>query len=212
MLSVCGLPEPSAFDQLSSWTRYLYGRSGLLAAEIYRPMAEVMAQPQMKAKAEEIFRAVERAGREIVENSSVSPETMAVITQDLMDDPESFMVNNGNLMWKTCINEKVTPMEGYLNVMSFGFNPGAAGDLRAVYQFVFTGSIEGTCNFKIADGKIHSSLGPAEKPDITVTAPFELWMDILTKKADGQQMFMEQKYAVQGDLNLLLRMSEVFGA
>jgi predicted lipid carrier protein YhbT len=36
-------------------------------------------------------------------------------------------------------------------------------------------------------------------------------MDIMTGKADGQQMFMEQKYTVDGDLNLLLRMNELFG-
>ncbi|HVN72206.1 MAG TPA: SCP2 sterol-binding domain-containing protein [Desulfomonilia bacterium] len=226
MLSVCGFPELSAFDQLSSWARYVFGRSGLLAAEIYRPMAEVMAQPQMKAKAVEIFDAVEMAGREIVENGFVSPGTMAVITQDLMDDPECFLQHSGNLMWKTCIEEKVTPkefaernmlprpdsVEGYLNVLSFGFNAAAAKDLKAVYQFAFTGGKETTCHFSIAGGKIRTASGPAEKPDITITAPFDLWMDIMTKKADGQQMFLEQKYAVQGDLNLLLRMNELFGA
>jgi putative NADPH-quinone reductase len=228
MLSVCGFPELSAFGQLSSWARYVFGRSGHLAAEIYRPMAEVMAQPQakMKAKALEILRAVEKAGREIVKNGSVSAATMAVITQDLMEDPECFLQHSGNLMWKTCIDEKVTPKEfaeknmtprpdsidGYLDVMSFGFNAAAAKDLKAVYQFAFTGGPEGTCHFSIADGKIRPSSGPAEKPDITITAPFDLWMDIVTKKADGQQMFLEQKYTVEGDLNLLLRMNELFGA
>jgi predicted lipid carrier protein YhbT len=36
-------------------------------------------------------------------------------------------------------------------------------------------------------------------------------MDIMTRKADGQQMFMEQKYTVSGDLSLLLRMNQLFG-
>jgi hypothetical protein len=36
-------------------------------------------------------------------------------------------------------------------------------------------------------------------------------MDIMTGKADGQQMFMEQKYKVIGDLSLLLRMNQLFG-
>ncbi len=226
MLSVCGFPELSAFDQLSSWARYVFGRSGLLTAEIYRPMAEVMAQPQMKGKAWEILAAVERAGQQIVESGSISSETMAAITQDLMEDPECFLQHSGNLMWKTCIDEKMTPkefgeknmvprpdsVEGYLNVMSFGFNASAAKDLQAVYQFAFTGSTEGICHFNIADGKIRYSSGPAEKPDIIITAPFDLWMDIITRKADGQQMFLEQKYTIQGDMNLLLRMNELFGA
>jgi len=50
-----------------------------------------------------------------------------------------------------------------------------------------------------------------ENPSITIETPFDLWMDIMTKKADGQQMFMEQKYKVSGDLLLLMRISQIFG-
>ena len=35
--------------------------------------------------------------------------------------------------------------------------------------------------------------GAAEKPGLTVESLFEVWMDITTGKADGQQMFMQQK-------------------
>ena len=36
-------------------------------------------------------------------------------------------------------------------------------------------------------------------------------MDIVTGKADGQQMFLEQKVKVDGDVSLLMRMNEFFG-
>jgi len=36
-------------------------------------------------------------------------------------------------------------------------------------------------------------------------------MDILTGKAEGQQMFLDQKYAVEGDLALLMQMEQLFG-
>jgi len=36
-------------------------------------------------------------------------------------------------------------------------------------------------------------------------------MNVMTGKADGQEMFMAQKYKVQGDLSLLMRMSQIFG-
>jgi multimeric flavodoxin WrbA len=45
----------------------------------------------------------------------------------------------------------------------------------------------------------------------TVNAPFEIWMDIMTKKADGQQLFMEQKYTVEGDWELLMQLDQLFG-
>jgi predicted lipid carrier protein YhbT len=31
-------------------------------------------------------------------------------------------------------------------------------------------------------------------------------MDIMTRKADGQQMFMEQKYKVNGDISLMIQL------
>ena len=54
-------------------------------------------------------------------------------------------------------------------------------------------------------------MGRAADPGVTIRAPFALWMDIVTRKADGQQLFMEQKYTVEGDLGLLIRMGEAFG-
>jgi hypothetical protein len=36
-------------------------------------------------------------------------------------------------------------------------------------------------------------------------------MDILTKKADGQQMFMEQQYTVEGNFALLMQLDRLFG-
>jgi putative sterol carrier protein len=92
-----------------------------------------------------------------------------------------------------------------------GFNPEAAGDTRATIQFKFSGEAGGSCYFKIGEGKIQAVPGSAEKPDLTIDAPFSVWMDIMTRKADGQQMFMEQKYKVSGDFSLLMRMNQLFG-
>ena len=89
--------------------------------------------------------------------------------------------------------------------------PEAAGDTRATIQFRFSGEAEGSCHFKIGEGKIQAALGFAEKPDLTINAPFSVWMDVITGKANGQQMFMEQKYKVAGDISLLLRMNQLFG-
>ena len=94
--------------------------------------------------------------------------------------------------------------------MPLGFRPDVAQGLKAVLQFNFTGEAEGACHFRIDHVKIEAFQGPAEKPDLTIETPFEMWMDIMTKKADGQQAFMEQKYRVQGDFALLLKMKELF--
>jgi putative sterol carrier protein len=78
-------------------------------------------------------------------------------------------------------------------------------------QFNFSGEVEGSCYLRIDRGTISAQAGTAENPDLTIDSPFEVWMDIMTGKADGQQAFMEQKYKVKGDLSLLMRMNQFFG-
>jgi putative sterol carrier protein len=50
----------------------------------------------------------------------------------------------------------------------------------------------------------------AEQPHITIKTPFSIWMDIMDGKADGQKMFMEQKYRVLGDISILMKMNQLF--
>ena len=223
-LSVAGFPEISVFAQLSSWANFIFGRHGILVGEIYRSMAEGMNSPYLTEKTNDVLQATVQAGREIVEHSKISPETLTRMTQPLVDDPKPYF-KMANLFWKTCISEGVSPkefeekglvprpdsVETFMFVMPMGFNPEAAGDTRATIQFKFSGEAEGDCYFHIENGKIQAALGAAEKPDLTIEAPFNMWMDITTGKADGQQMFMEQKYKVAGDFSLLLRMSQLFG-
>ncbi|MRR35904.1 hypothetical protein EG829_14755, partial [bacterium] len=223
-LSVAGFPEISVFDQLSSWARFIYGRVGMLTAEIYRPLAETLTVPSLRHKAKEILDATNQAGREIVLDGKVAPETMARITQDIVKDVKLFH-DVGNIMWKTCINEGISPAEmterkispapdtikEFQKIMLFGFVPEAAGDMKVIIQFDFTGSSAGSCHFRIQDGRITASEGGSESPDMTITTEFGLWKDIMAGKADGGQMFLEQRYKVRGDPGLLIRMKEMFG-
>jgi multimeric flavodoxin WrbA/putative sterol carrier protein len=224
VLSVAGFPESSVFNQLSSWVRFVFGLSNSLVAEIYRPAAESMTIPLLKHKTAQILEATRKAGQEIVQSMRVSEETLATVTQDLAKNKDGFR-KMGNLFWKACISEGVTPkefqekglmirpdsVETFMMVLSLGFNPAGAADMSAVLQFNFSGEVQGACHFSIENGKIRADLGSAERPDLTIDTPFDIWMDIMTGKSDGQQMFMEQKYKAQGDLNLLMRMNQIFG-
>ncbi len=103
-------------------------------------------------------------------------------------------------------------IDTFLLLMSSGFNPDSAVNTRVVLQFNFTGEVEGAGHFVIDDGKISAQEGPVANPDLIVDAPFELWMDVVTGKADGEQMFMQQRYRTTGDISLLLRMKDWFGS
>jgi hypothetical protein len=221
VISVAGFPELSVFDQISSYVNYLIGDR--LVAEIYRTSSEMLSRTSHFEAVRDIFDATIQGGRELVESMSISPETMARIRKPLTSFEK--MAPLGNAVWQTCIDEGVTlgefqkkgmmprpdSIETFLAIMRYGFNPRNAGDTRAIMQFEFSGQAEGACYLSIEDGSMITSSGKAEKPDVTIRTPFEVWMDILTGKADGQQVFMDGKYSVDGDLSLLMRMREFFG-
>jgi putative sterol carrier protein len=98
-----------------------------------------------------------------------------------------------------------------MHMMPLGFNPDGVKNLRAILQFEFNGEVEGICHFAIADNAISAKAGSAEKPDLKITSPFGVWMDITTGKADGAQMMMEGKYTAEGDMDLLMNLGKIFG-
>lgn len=221
ILSVAGFLEGTMFSALSHYARFLWGKK--LVAEIYRPAAMAMTR-FAPDKLADILDATRQAGGELVESMRISPETMARITQPL--EHVEGVRRISNVFWKTCLAEGVTPrtfeqrgmvprpesIEEFMMIMPLGFNSQAAGDTRAILQFTFSGEVAGSCHFAIRDGGIAARPGTAESPDLTIKAPFDVWVDIVTGKANGAQMLMEGKYEAVGDISLLLKMDQLFSA
>jgi multimeric flavodoxin WrbA len=221
VISVAGFPEESVFDQLKSYIHFLYGDR--LAAEIYRTSAEMLRAGSNHPKIKDILEATVQGGKELVEFKTITPETLERIKKPLADFEK--MAPLGNCAWQTCIDEKVTmgefqkrkmvprpdSIETFLAIMQLGFNPAKAGEARMSMQYNFSGQVEGSCNFTIENGKFTAASGQMVNPDLTVETPFEVWMDILTGKAEGAQMLMEGKYTVSGQTDLLLNMNQFFG-
>jgi multimeric flavodoxin WrbA len=222
ILSVAGFPELKVFDQLSRYVNFIYGKG--LKAEIYRPASETLTQPHFAEKTKEVLEATVQAGRELVQPGSISAATMERLTQPIAGDFE-VTAKMANLFWKTCISEGITPKEfherkmvprpdsldSFMMFMSLGFNPKNAGQTKAVMQFNFSGEVGGSCHLEIENGKITAKEGIPAKPDIVIESPFETWMDVVTGKSDGQQLFMQQAYKAAGDISLLMRMKDLFG-
>jgi multimeric flavodoxin WrbA/putative sterol carrier protein len=222
-VSVAGFSELSVFDQLSHYVNFVY--KNRLVAEIYRPGAEFMRNTGKEDIRNRIADGVQKAGQEIVENHSVSDDTMAQIHQPITKKKSESFKGLANLFWKTCIAEGVTPkefekkgliprpdsIESFMAIFKIGFNPEGAADMQAVLQYKFSGSVVGGCYFTIDNGLIEAQEGRSSNPDITIQAPFDVWMDIMTGKVDGQEMFFQEKYTVEGDLELMMKMGELFG-
>ena len=218
LLSVCGFPEESEFDALSEFVNRTRHKDVKIVAEIYRPAAEVMTSAFLEDKKNDILDATKLAGRELVQSMKISPETMARIRQPLTD-AQTF-ADLGNIYWKTCIAEGVTPkefkekemvprpdsIESFMLLLPFGLHSEAVGEQKVILQFNFSGELTDSCYFIIDKDNVDTNEGSAENPDITIETPFGLWMDIMTGKVDGQQMFMEQKYKVNGDISLMIQL------
>ena len=216
VLSVAGFIEMAVFDQLSNYVNFMFGRHMKLLAEIYRPAAETLSR--MEDKKKDVSKATFQAGVELVNYGKISTETLDRIQQPIIDF-QTF-AQMANIFWKTCIAEGVTPkefqdknmiprpdsLENFMLLFPFGLNSEAAGDRSVYLQFSFSGDVTDSCYFNIEKGDINAKEGRRENPDITIETPFELWMDIMTGKVDGQQMFMEQKYKVDGDLSLMIQL------
>lgn len=222
-LSVCGFPDESEFDALSDYLNRTRHKDVTLVAEIYRTAAETLTNSVFQEKASDILDATTQAGRELAEFMKVFPGTMARITQAITDS--QLFGEMGNLFWKTCIAEGVTPkefekknmvprpdsLESFMLLFPFGLNSEVAGDRKVILQFNFSGYVEDSCYFIIEKGNIEARKGIEENPDLAIKTPFNIWMDIMTGKTDGQQMFMEQKYKVTGDIGLMIQLFKTVG-
>jgi len=218
VLSAAGFPERDVFAELSSWARRVFGSR--LVGEIYRPGAEVLLSGG--AGLDAALSGARDAGRELAASGRISAETSERIAAVQLEG-EAFRAV-GNLMWKTCIAEGVTPREmqlrrivprpdsiaGFLQLLAVGFNPAAAGDTRAVIQFDFSGECPGSCHVRIEDGRLETALGPAASSDARIEAPFENWIDVVTRKANPQIAFMTGKCRATGQVGILLRLPKFF--
>ncbi len=219
ILSVCGMPDENHFSALSAHMRYLEASAGhRLAAEIYRPAAEMMKGSFLKEKVKDILDATAEAGRELVRTMAVSPGTMARITQPLIDQRSFAQICN--VMWRTCISEGMTvrefeekkmvprpdSLEDFMLLFPLGLNAGAVGEKKVIILFAFSGEVQGSCYFTIEKGAVAAHSGTPETSDLFIETPFGVWMDIMTGKTDARLMCGEQKYRVSGDSSLMTQL------
>ena len=94
--------------------------------------------------------------------------------------------------------------------MPTAFTPEAAGDMDATIQFVLGGAGGGMYHLRIKDGQCTSHRKPAIDADLTIYAPAETWLAISKGELDGQQAFMQSQYRATGDMNIMMKMGDLF--
>ena len=102
------------------------------------------------------------------------------------------------------VSELMTKMPG-------AFIPEKAQGVDATVHFKFTGAEAGEWNATIKDGKVDVAQGaPQKQPNMTLTADSMDYVKIFTGELDGMQAFMQGKIKLAGDLNLAMKLMQMF--
>jgi putative sterol carrier protein len=102
------------------------------------------------------------------------------------------------------ISDLMTKMPG-------AFVPEKAQGMDAVIQFRFTGSQAGDWYATIKDGKCETAQGSSTRnPTMTLTADSDDYIKLVTGELDPMQAFMQGKLKLQGDLNLAMKITQMF--
>ncbi len=89
--------------------------------------------------------------------------------------------------------------------------PEKAAGVDSVIHFKFTGAEPGEWNAVIKDGKAEVARGiPHFKPNMTLSSDSEDFVKLFTGEIDPMQAFMQGKIKLQGDLNLAMKMMQMF--
>ncbi len=95
--------------------------------------------------------------------------------------------------------------------MPSAFLPEKAQGVNATVHFKFTGAEAGDWNAIIADGKVAVTQGAPDKPaTMTLTADSGDYVKIFTGELDGMSAFMQGKIKLAGDLNLAMKLMQMF--
>jgi multimeric flavodoxin WrbA/putative sterol carrier protein len=97
-----------------------------------------------------------------------------------------------------------------ISLMPLGFNPEAAGHLKAEIQFNLTGEGGGKMVLSIAEGQCTVREGETISPTLTIISPADIWLKITRREIDPARSLMDGLYEVKGDMNLLMKMNDLF--
>ena len=90
------------------------------------------------------------------------------------------------------------------------FQPELAEGMDVVIQYILTGDEAGNHIITIKDGVCTTAEGMADKPNMTLTADSQEFKDVLTGRVNGMQYFMMGKLKLSGDLNLAMKLTQIF--
>ena len=103
-------------------------------------------------------------------------------------------------------------VEKLIEGMPTVFSPSAAGDFQGEIQFDVSGEGGGKWVVSIVGGGCKVRKGEAVAPVLTIETPGDIWLKMARGEIDRPKAFMEGLYRVKGDMKVLIRLPQLFGA
>jgi putative sterol carrier protein len=98
----------------------------------------------------------------------------------------------------------------YFATLEDRFEPSAAKDLHAIFQFVLSGPNACAYHVEVDDGSMKLQNGRATKADVTISASAEDYIKVVNGELGGVGAVMASKMKVRGNLALANRMKRLF--
>lgn len=97
-----------------------------------------------------------------------------------------------------------------ISKMPSAFIAEKAAGVDAIIQFKFTGAESGEWYAAIKDGKVDIIRGVHDSPKMIFTADSNDFIKIFNGELDGMQAFMQGKVKFTGDMNLAMKLTQMF--
>lgn len=236
LISNSGYPERHHFSGLEeTFRRWADSPDEELAGVICCAGGALLQDDSIRQASAWYLDAAREAGRQVVEQGRILPETQAILDRPVIADPQAY-VDILNAYWQSLGIEMFDPeqeqpapaapdtpaavplgsprsvetMRDLVAGMAYSLDPKAAGELQAVIQFDVTDEPREQYYLEIAKGACTAYEGAHMAPKLTIHTPSEVWMAISRGEMAGAAALMAGKYRVEGDLGLLMRMGKLF--
>ncbi len=106
--------------------------------------------------------------------------------------------------------EKATTIDQLLTAMSTRWLPEKSAGIRATIQLDLAGDQPRQTRFIINDGALDVQPGPADNPNLTLSASAADYIAISNGELDAVKAFMQGRLKAKGDLGLALKFQSMF--
>jgi len=238
LVSNSGYPERHHFSGLEeTFRRWTDSPDEELAGVVCCAGGALLQSEAIRESTAWYIEAARQAGREVIAQGRISPETQEILDRPLIPDLDAY-VGIVNAFWQSHGIELYDPNEGaqapepepdvsetgvllgppqgagtmrdLVAGMAMSLDPEAAGDLEATIQFDVTGDAPESYYLEILQGSCTAYAGQHPSPSMTIHTPADVWMAISRGEVNGAGALMQGKYSVTGNLGLLMRFGKLF--